>query len=81
MAEITEQQLLTSFVQGAKWWEYHQTKFTMWQSDQQLAYKAAEEKLAAGSLGKSVAEHLFPNECVCGRPKTNNICGVCGGGE
>ena len=26
-----------AFVEGAKWWEYHSTKGTMWQSDQRLA--------------------------------------------
>lgn len=30
-----------AFVEGAKWWEWHKTGFTMWQSDQQLAAEEA----------------------------------------
>lgn len=41
-----------AFVQGAKWWEYHSTKFTMWGSDQELAAKEAQKEKAAGRLGK-----------------------------
>ena len=33
--------LRAAFVAGAKWWEYHSTKFTMWQSDQHLAMAEA----------------------------------------
>jgi hypothetical protein len=46
--------LLYAFVQGAKWWEHQRTGFTMWQSDQELAWKTAECRLAAGVLVKQV---------------------------
>ena len=52
LAEQNKDELLHAFVQGAKWWEYHKTQFTMWQSDQNLAWKAAEGKLAKGTLGQ-----------------------------
>lgn len=45
--------LLCAFVQGAKWWEYQKTGFTMWQGDQRLAWITAECRRAAGLLGKS----------------------------
>ena len=47
--------LLCAFVQGAKWWEYHRTGFTMWQSDQGVALKEAERRLENGSLGNPSA--------------------------
>ena len=53
-AEQSEEKLINAFVQGAKWWEYYKTKFTMWQSDQNLAWKAASEKQANGSLGRLI---------------------------
>lgn len=33
-----------AFVMGAKWWEYHKTKATMWQSDVDLAEVEAERR-------------------------------------
>jgi hypothetical protein len=48
--------LIIAFVQGAAWWEYHQTKATMWGSDRERAEIEARWKLAHGSLGKP-----FPN--------------------
>ena len=51
--------LIIAFVQGAAWWEYHQTKATMWQSDRDLAEAEAECKRLRGSLGKP-----FPNSMV-----------------
>ena len=35
--------LRRAFVMGAKWWEFHQSGATMWQSDQRLAEEKAEE--------------------------------------
>ena len=35
-----------AFVSGAAWWEYHKTHFTMWQSDQQIAYGASNARIA-----------------------------------
>ena len=45
-------ELITAFVQGAKWWEYHQTGATMWASDQDQAEGRAEEMARNGTLGK-----------------------------
>lgn len=45
--------LVVAFVQGAKWWEYHQTGATMWASDQDQAEGHAEEMARNGTLGKS----------------------------
>ena len=36
--------LRSAFVAGARWWEYHSTGFTMWQSDQRLAETEAEKR-------------------------------------
>jgi len=47
-------ELITAFVQGAKWWEYHQTGATMWASDQDQAEGRAEEMARNGTLGKSL---------------------------
>jgi len=46
-----DERLVIAFVQGAKWWEYEKTKFTMWPSDQCEAEKAAIERLENNSLG------------------------------
>lgn len=43
--------LLAAFVQGAAWWEYHQTGFTMWQSDRRLAEAEATLREQNGTLG------------------------------
>ena len=50
--------LVNAFVSGAKWWEWHQTNCTMWQSDQRLAEIHAQELLAAGTLGLGHEEML-----------------------
>lgn len=42
-----KQQRIADFIAGAKWWECHQTGATMWQSDQNLALKAAKVYLDA----------------------------------
>jgi len=49
----TPDALIVAFVQGAKWWEYHQTGATMWASDQDQAEGHAEEMARNGTLGKS----------------------------
>jgi len=36
--------LREAFMHGAKWWEFHSTKGTMWQSDQKLVAEAAERR-------------------------------------
>lgn len=43
--------LIIAFVQGAKWWEFHSTGGTMWQSDQSSANAEATRKANAGTLG------------------------------
>jgi len=35
------------FVAGAKWWEFHKTGATMWQSDQRLAEAEASQRYAS----------------------------------
>ena len=35
---------IVAFVEGAKWWEYHSTAFTMWKSDQDEAHRIALER-------------------------------------
>jgi len=51
--------LIIAFVQGAAWWEYHQTKATMWGSDRERADIEARWKLAHGSLGKPFPNSMF----------------------
>jgi len=43
--------LVIAFVQGAAWWEYHQTKATIWQSDRRLAEEEAARREQNGTLG------------------------------
>ena len=42
--EMTKEEYIKAFVEGAKWWEYEKTRFTMWQSDQQKAEREAWER-------------------------------------
>jgi len=51
-----EEALVLAFVQGAKWWEWESTDWTMWQSDQRKAAKEARRKLGRGTLGRSWEE-------------------------
>ena len=53
--------LLIAFVQGAAWWEYHQTKATMWQSDRRLAEEEATRREQNGTLG------VLPNDQAQGQ--------------
>ena len=46
--------LRRAFVAGAKWWEYHSTDFTMWQSDQRLAEVEAEKRYGSQQLKKEI---------------------------
>jgi len=43
--------LRRAFVEGATWWEWYETKFTMWNSDRRLAEAEAEKKYPGGKLG------------------------------
>jgi len=52
---------MIAFVQGVAWWEYHQTKATMWQSDRRFAEEEAARREQNGTLG------VLPNgkdECL-----------------
>jgi hypothetical protein len=40
----TKADLELAFLAGAKWWEWHKTGGTMWQTDQQLAFEEAQKK-------------------------------------
>lgn len=40
----SEHDIRRAFVRGAKWWEYHETGATMWQSDRRLAEGEAENR-------------------------------------
>ena len=51
LASSEEQGLREAFVQGAKWWEFESRGATMWQSDQQKAWDAAECRKQDGTLG------------------------------
>ncbi len=51
---IDNKSLIVSFVQGAAWWEYHETGSSMWQSHQHLADEEANRMLANNTLGKTV---------------------------
>jgi len=44
-------QLIVAFVQGAQWWEFRQTRGTMWASDRNLAEAEAMLRQRNGTLG------------------------------
>lgn len=45
---LPENDLRRAFVNGAKWWEFHETGATMWQSDRNLAEAEAEKRYPGG---------------------------------
>lgn len=45
--------LIAAFIEGAKWWEYHKTGFTMWQSDQHDAEREAQRRAKNQTLGRN----------------------------
>ena len=45
-----EDDIRRAFVAGAKWWEYHSTGATMWQSDRNLAEEEAERRYPGGAI-------------------------------
>jgi hypothetical protein len=49
---------VVAFVQGAEWWECHQTKATMWQSDRRIAEEEAARRERNGTLGVSPIARL-----------------------
>jgi len=59
---MTESEFVKAFVAGAKWWEYHETEFTMWQSDQRLAEEEAIKRYAS-QQGKSSGQDEAPPQC------------------
>lgn len=53
-SEVACYELMITFIQGAKWWEYHRTGATMWQSDQHIAEEEAIRRSKNGTLGKLI---------------------------
>jgi hypothetical protein len=51
-----DKKLIEAFVAGAKWWEYHSTKFTMWQSDQRLTEFEAIKRYGEASAEEEMTE-------------------------
>jgi hypothetical protein len=43
--------LKIAFLQGAKFWEYHKTGATMWQSDQEIVWKETDRRIKNKTLG------------------------------
>lgn len=56
-----DESLIIAFVQGAQWWEYHKTTFTMWQTDTFIAEEEAARRLKGDTLGKTVMEIINEN--------------------
>jgi len=54
-----------AFVAGAKWWEFHSTGGTMWQSDQRLAETEASNRYAPEPDGKKHNKHYSKKNCTC----------------
>lgn len=48
---IENEKLTIAFIQGAKFWEYYESGFTMWQSDQKIVEKEAKKRLKNKKLG------------------------------
>jgi hypothetical protein len=68
------QDLRLAFIYGAKWWEYHSTKGTMWQSDQHLVAEAAERRY------HGYQKQLDGEACKeCGGHQDIGVCCICGG--
>lgn len=57
-----ERSLVIAFVQGAQWWEYRTTAWTMWQSDATLAEAEAARRIQGRTLGKTVEEIANEND-------------------
>lgn len=55
--------LRRAFVAGAKWWEWHSTKATMWASDRDLAEAEAERRYPDGQPAPDDIDAQF---CACG---------------
>ena len=63
LAQELEKRTVTAFIQGAAWWEYEKSKFTMWKSDKVRAYKEALNKKERGTLGVDVfVLYCWPDE-------------------
>ena len=52
LSDLVDGELIIAFVQGAQWWEYESTKFTMWQSDRNKAELEAIKRVENKTLGK-----------------------------
>lgn len=49
--EVLQSRLVIAFLQGAKWWMFHETTTTMFASERDEAIEHAEKMLAEGRLG------------------------------
>lgn len=55
MPPVGEKGLREAFLAGAKWWEFHTTDATMWQSDQADTWKEAEKRYGPGERSDPIA--------------------------
>ena len=77
---MTRDEYIKTFVAGAKWWEFHSTKFTMWQSDQELAEKQAAKRFL--ELPAVEAYEIYDPVCSrCGQALSTDeaTCAECRG--
>ena len=65
-----ENDIRRAFVAGAKWWEYHSTGASMWNSDVDLAEAEAMRRYGSQQSVPADADGL----CRCGKPDCEN-CG------
>ena len=65
-----------AFVAGAKWWEFHQTDCTMWQSDQRLAEAEAEKRYASQPV--NAADEVTQGEFQTTQFEGVKKCPTCG---
>lgn len=52
-----EGDLRRAFVMGAKWWEFHSTGATMWQSDRNIAEVEADKRYPNGKIPEESEYH------------------------
>ncbi len=48
--QTTNEKLIEAFISGAKFWEFHKTGATMWQADQNICLKKAQEKYGESNV-------------------------------
>jgi hypothetical protein len=57
-AKDIENMLVTAFVQGMQWWEFHQEEATAWDEDRNEAEREAKKMLLNGTLGIKKLKNL-----------------------